>query len=1140
MDNLQINENNADIEIKLNSNNNSNIKKEINNNNTEDTQFYLITLEDNNGEHQQIRIFKNSDPSEIAFNFCKENNLDFKSMKYIKKNIQKIIEQFDEPNHKLFFLDNSYSSIQEVDEENFGSENTIRSKNSFVVNESNKEKSKNIKEKNNINSVIIEDNIKENENEDEENINKEIKEQIENVNNEKKGKDLSDNNEEINKQKINSTTTINNDQNSKLINKSTDNKTNNLIISNNIKNEIKDEEIISNDIKNNNNNNKENTQSNNKEDTKINENKAIHNKINNNNTNINAINNKILKEKNISIEYQSKISINPEKSKKEEKIKKEKISEKMKEVQKIKKLNYNNTKVNKNNFVHIKKDFISNIINKNISNEKTISTNNSLCKKIKLKNVIPNLFKYMNPKQQIINEEYKTLIKKEPNTNRENRDNIIDKYIKYLDKSQKSSSKRKVKNIEKYFQEKENDKLRTRKKFLTLSNSNLNIKKVKEKIKSKNNKDKNNENDGIKYLNKNKVHSKRNTIESVKIIQKKNKSLSNNSTNNYLMAQETGIKKYKDKDKQKINKEKNNLNNNISHTSSNLFLKIKKSSNLNIAINNKQSMNSKIRRMLRNKKEMFDGVLSNTFIGNQSKINKNIVNLNIGNQKNDKFWIQNKNDKNKVIIKRNKRNEHENKDSKLFNDISKYNDFNLNNLNEKEVKTFEAESESKSKRITEMRNGLNKMFTNFLGQKNNILNTNYIINKRCRLINKKNKKNMSMNLSRYFLDYSHKKNKSPKYHLEINVSNNNIDNLNIKDNQANINHKMFYNNNNKILGNKINSNKKKYYILFNTQKQSNVTKHNTTINSSRILNSISSHSKTRKKIIISKKEKNNNQSNNSSLKKRKTTTSRYKDVNNNINVSNTLLINYDKNNNTNDYCLKILDQYYTINNTINITNNNSSLLSNFSNNNMNHKKLSKIDLLDKHNNYQYNKSNNNINNLLKNIFKCFNKDNNGFITLNYRFKIKDCLSKSYLGINREFLKVLEKMVKILYDLNRKNSSYDFDEDKAIIYEGVFIKYMIYIYNKKLNISEKKIFLNAKNDIDKIIKKEFVSYNYKSKPSFNKFKDNKNVLTTYNSSGKLNNQRKSKFLCDNIHKYFFYKVKKSTSKKKTKFNSFNNL
>jgi hypothetical protein len=58
-------------------------------------------------------------------------------MKYIKKNIQKIIEQFDEPNHKLFFLDNSYSSIQEVDEENMVSETTL------LDNEANKEKNGN-------------------------------------------------------------------------------------------------------------------------------------------------------------------------------------------------------------------------------------------------------------------------------------------------------------------------------------------------------------------------------------------------------------------------------------------------------------------------------------------------------------------------------------------------------------------------------------------------------------------------------------------------------------------------------------------------------------------------------------------------------------------------------------------------------------------------------------------------------------------------------------------------------------------------------------------------------------------------------------------------------------------------------------
>ena len=123
-------------------------KESKNKNNNEDikhTQFYLITLEDSNGEHQQIKIFRNSDSAEIAFNFCKDNNLDYKSMKYIKKNIQKIIEKFDEPNHKLFFLDNSYSSIQEVDEENLVSENTLLDNEAIKDKNSNKKRIKEIK-----------------------------------------------------------------------------------------------------------------------------------------------------------------------------------------------------------------------------------------------------------------------------------------------------------------------------------------------------------------------------------------------------------------------------------------------------------------------------------------------------------------------------------------------------------------------------------------------------------------------------------------------------------------------------------------------------------------------------------------------------------------------------------------------------------------------------------------------------------------------------------------------------------------------------------------------------------------------------------------------------------------------------------
>ena len=96
----------------------------------EDLQFYLITLEDNNGNFHQIKIFKNSDAEEIAFNFCKDNDLDYSFMKSIEKNIRKIIEQFDAPNKKIFFLDKSNSSITEVDEENLISENNFKSEKS--------------------------------------------------------------------------------------------------------------------------------------------------------------------------------------------------------------------------------------------------------------------------------------------------------------------------------------------------------------------------------------------------------------------------------------------------------------------------------------------------------------------------------------------------------------------------------------------------------------------------------------------------------------------------------------------------------------------------------------------------------------------------------------------------------------------------------------------------------------------------------------------------------------------------------------------------------------------------------------------------------------------------------------------------
>ena len=1086
---------NNDKENKTNSNNNLDNKNEFNNKNADDTQFYLITLEDNNGDHQQIKIFKNSDPSEISFNFCKENNLDFKSMKYIKKNIQKIIEQFDEPNHKLFFLDNSYSSIQEVDEENLGSENTAKSKNSIILNDKEKNKNNN-KDKNNINCVIIEDsiNIKDNENNE--------KDEDENIFEEKINKEINDDNKkdinEYNYKNEDSPISINEEEKKNITyyhkNNSSDKNKVNINKKESIDNNI---DHINEIIKN-------------KKENKINDNNIKDNK----NTNINKLNNntakisaneKILKDKIISLGYQDKETINEDKLNIKEKD--EENSLKNNEFKKIKKLNINNYILN--------------------DNDKKISSNNKLNnRKIKLQNIIPKIFKYMNPKQHLINEEYKTLIKKEPISNRENSDNIIHKYLKYLDKNQKLISKHNLKTMEKDFQDK--DKSKANKTFLTISNSNLNIRREKEKEKNCNHNicDNNeNENNDISFKYKKKNNYKNNTIQSVRITQKINQGLSNYNTNSNFQENDL-LKK-----KEKINKEKCNNNlNNFTLASSNIFFKRNKASKSNMIINHRKKNNSKIRNMLNKRQDILDNILSNTFIDNNPKKNRIKNNLNIGSQ--DRAMIQNKSTKNKVIIKRNKKNIFETKDNynyKYSTDMNKFNEINQNNnFIESSLRTFEGESGSKGKRISEIRSGLNKMFTNFIGQKSNILNTNYIINKRCRIINNKNKKNMSMNLSRYFLDYSHKKHRSPKYNLEINVSNNNIDNLNFRDFQTNTNHKILYNKNNNTLINKNNnSNKKNYYIMFNSKKKSFLHKYNTNIRSSRFLNTKSSYSKKRKKIISSNKYRDKNHSNNTSVKKT-IITSRCKDINN-LSISNSLLINNDKINHRNDCCLKILDQYYTINNTINITNNNS-LLGNFPNNNMSNKKYKheKID-----------KNNIDIKNIIKNIFKCLDRDRNGFIILSNKQKINYFFNKNNLGTNREFQKILEKMIKYIYEINRKYSIIDFEEDKIIINENNFIKYMINIYNNKLNIYEKKIFLSSKNNIDKIFRKDFLSYNFKPKSSFNKLKDSNN-LSSYNSSCRLKNKREYKSISNDINKYFFNKMKKNDSKKKLQFNSFNYL
>ena len=108
------------------SNNNQSDKKSKEANPEDDVYFYVMTLQAD-GERHQIKIFKNSNASELAFNFCKTNNMDFQTMKYLKKSIKKIILNFDNKRkNEMIYLLKDNSSIQEVAEEEIITDNSLK------------------------------------------------------------------------------------------------------------------------------------------------------------------------------------------------------------------------------------------------------------------------------------------------------------------------------------------------------------------------------------------------------------------------------------------------------------------------------------------------------------------------------------------------------------------------------------------------------------------------------------------------------------------------------------------------------------------------------------------------------------------------------------------------------------------------------------------------------------------------------------------------------------------------------------------------------------------------------------------------------------------------------------------------------
>ena len=90
----------------------TNNMNKTNNNKQNMRPFFLMTLENEKNQQKVIKIFADSDPAKLAFNFCLENQMDYETMLYLKNNIQKIIQIFKKNEESR-----EWNEIDELDEE---------------------------------------------------------------------------------------------------------------------------------------------------------------------------------------------------------------------------------------------------------------------------------------------------------------------------------------------------------------------------------------------------------------------------------------------------------------------------------------------------------------------------------------------------------------------------------------------------------------------------------------------------------------------------------------------------------------------------------------------------------------------------------------------------------------------------------------------------------------------------------------------------------------------------------------------------------------------------------------------------------------------------------------------------------------
>ena len=65
----------------------------ISNNDSKKEPIYIMTLELEKGKPEKLKIYSDSDPLQIASDFCKEHNLDYNGLDYLRQKIETLLNE---------------------------------------------------------------------------------------------------------------------------------------------------------------------------------------------------------------------------------------------------------------------------------------------------------------------------------------------------------------------------------------------------------------------------------------------------------------------------------------------------------------------------------------------------------------------------------------------------------------------------------------------------------------------------------------------------------------------------------------------------------------------------------------------------------------------------------------------------------------------------------------------------------------------------------------------------------------------------------------------------------------------------------------------------------------------------------------